>query len=111
MQLGTILVTAINAVCPIILLILLGYILKSKKFITKEFVKLSYFYNRKDRGSIAIQSGVGISQCCDEDEFLGYLVFLDVLTTKFAEAVIHIEEISQEEYQRKLKNGMNQKNM
>ena len=40
MQLGTILLTAINAVCPIILLILLGYVLKNKKFITKEFVKV-----------------------------------------------------------------------
>lgn len=75
------------------------------------YYELSYFYNRKDRGSIVIQSGVGRSQCCDEDEFLEYLVFLDVLTTKFAEAVIHIEEISQEEYQRKLNNGMNRKNM
>lgn len=66
------------------------------------YYELSYFYNRKNRGSIVIQSGVGRSQCCDEDDFLEYLVFLNVLTPQFAEAVICIEEISQEEYQRKV---------
>lgn len=39
MELGHILITAINAVLPIILLILLGYILKQKKFLTEDFVK------------------------------------------------------------------------
>lgn len=67
------------------------------------YYELSYFYNRKNRGSIVIQSGVKRSQCCDDDDFLQYLVFLDVLTLQFAEAVISIEEISQEEYQRKAK--------
>lgn len=66
------------------------------------YYELSYFYNRKNKGSIVIQSGVGKSQCCDEDDFLEYLVFLDALTPQFAEAVISIEEISQEEYQRKV---------
>lgn len=40
MQLAHILFTAINAVLPIILLILLGYFLKQKGFITKDFVKI-----------------------------------------------------------------------
>ncbi len=40
MQLTHILFTAVNAVLPIILLILLGYLLKQKGFITKEFVKI-----------------------------------------------------------------------
>lgn len=39
MGLSVILVTAVNAVVPVVLLILLGYILKQKKFITKDFVK------------------------------------------------------------------------
>lgn len=40
MQLAHILFTAVNAVLPIILLILLGYFLKQKGFITKDFVKI-----------------------------------------------------------------------
>lgn len=39
MGLSVILVTAVNAVVPVVLLILLGYLLKQKKFITKDFVK------------------------------------------------------------------------
>ena len=39
MQLNTILLTAINAVFPIILLIVLGYFLKSRNLFTQEFVK------------------------------------------------------------------------
>ena len=35
-----ILSTAINAVMPIILLILLGYMLKQKGFFTKDFLKI-----------------------------------------------------------------------
>lgn len=75
------------------------------------YYELSYFYNRKNRGSIVIQSGVGRSQCCDDDDFLEYLVFLDTLTPKFAEAVISIEEISQGEYQKKAKKGMRWENI
>jgi len=37
---GNILVTAVNAVMPILLLILLGYILKKKQFISEHFVKM-----------------------------------------------------------------------
>ena len=37
---GIILFTAVNAVVPVVLLILLGYILKQKNFITKDFVKI-----------------------------------------------------------------------
>ena len=37
---GVILFTAVNAVVPVVLLILLGYILKEKGFITKDFVKI-----------------------------------------------------------------------
>lgn len=37
---GIILFTAVNAVVPVVLLILLGYILKEKGFITKDFVKI-----------------------------------------------------------------------
>ena len=37
---GVILITAINAVVPVVLLILLGYILKEKGFITADFVKI-----------------------------------------------------------------------
>ena len=37
---GVILFTAVNAVVPVVLLILLGYILKEKDFITKDFVKI-----------------------------------------------------------------------
>ena len=37
---GAILATAINAVVPVVLLILLGYILKEKGFITADFVKI-----------------------------------------------------------------------
>ncbi len=40
MQLVHILMTAVNAVLPIILLILLGYILKRKDFISENFVKM-----------------------------------------------------------------------
>ena len=40
MGLSVILVTAVNAVVPVVLLILLGYLLKQKKFISKEFVKI-----------------------------------------------------------------------
>ena len=40
MELGQILVTAVNAVAPIVLLILLGYFLRQKNFITEDFVKL-----------------------------------------------------------------------
>ncbi len=40
MGLSVILVTAVNAVAPVVLLILLGYILKQKNFITKDFVKI-----------------------------------------------------------------------
>lgn len=40
MELGHIIMTAVNAVLPIILLILLGYFLRSKNFISKEFVKI-----------------------------------------------------------------------
>lgn len=39
MQLAHILMTAINAILPILLLILLGYILKRKNFISEEFMK------------------------------------------------------------------------
>ena len=39
MQLTHILMTAVNAVLPIILLILLGYLLKRKSFISDSFVK------------------------------------------------------------------------
>ena len=37
---GIILFTAVNAVVPVVLLILLGYILKEKGFITKDFVRI-----------------------------------------------------------------------
>ena len=37
---GIILITSVNAIAPIVLLILLGYILKEKGFITKDFVKI-----------------------------------------------------------------------
>ena len=37
---GIILFTAVNAVVPVVLLILLGYILKQRNFITKDFVKI-----------------------------------------------------------------------
>ncbi len=37
---SVILITAVNAVAPVVLLILLGYILKQKGFITKDFVKI-----------------------------------------------------------------------
>ena len=40
MKLGIVLFTAINAVLPIILLIILGYILKEKKFLNENFVKV-----------------------------------------------------------------------
>ena len=40
MGLSVILVTAVNAVVPVVLLILLGYILKQKNFINKDFVKI-----------------------------------------------------------------------
>ena len=40
MSLGLILLTAVNAVMPIILLILLGYLLKRAGFLTKEFLKI-----------------------------------------------------------------------
>ena len=40
MQLGQIILTAVNAILPIILLILLGYILRQKNFVSKEFVKI-----------------------------------------------------------------------
>ena len=40
MKLTHILITAVNAVLPIILLILLGYILKRKNFISENFVKM-----------------------------------------------------------------------
>ena len=40
MGLSVILVTAVNAVAPVVLLILLGYILKQKGFINKDFVKI-----------------------------------------------------------------------
>ena len=37
---GVILFTAVNAVVPVVLVILLGYILKEKGFLTKDFVKI-----------------------------------------------------------------------
>jgi len=37
---GIILFTAVNAVAPVVLLILLGYVLKEKKFFTKDFLKI-----------------------------------------------------------------------
>ena len=40
MNIGIVLFTAINAVLPIILLILLGYILKEKKFLNENFTKV-----------------------------------------------------------------------
>lgn len=40
MKLTDILVTAVNAVMPIILVILLGYLLKRAKFLSKEFLKI-----------------------------------------------------------------------
>ena len=40
MQLAHILFTAVNAVTPIILLILLGYMLRKKGFISRDFVKI-----------------------------------------------------------------------
>ena len=40
MQLAHILFTAVNAVVPIVLLIVLGYFLKKKNFISEEFVKI-----------------------------------------------------------------------
>lgn len=40
MIMGIILFTAVNAVVPVVLLILLGYILKEKGFINKDFVKI-----------------------------------------------------------------------
>ena len=40
MGLSVILFTAVNAVVPVVLLILLGYILKQKKFINADFVKI-----------------------------------------------------------------------
>lgn len=40
MQLMNILMTAINAILPILLLILLGYILKQKNFISENFIKM-----------------------------------------------------------------------
>ena len=40
MGLSVILFTAVNAVVPVVLLILLGYILKQKNFINKDFVKI-----------------------------------------------------------------------
>ena len=40
MSLSTILFTAVNAVAPVILLILLGYFLKTRGFLTKEFLKV-----------------------------------------------------------------------
>ena len=40
MNLGHILMTAVNAVLPIILLILLGYLLKKRAFISEGFVKM-----------------------------------------------------------------------
>lgn len=40
MKLTDILITAVNAVMPIILVILLGYLLKRKGFLSKEFLKI-----------------------------------------------------------------------
>lgn len=40
MSISTILFTAVNAVTPVILVILLGYYLKTKGFLTKEFLKI-----------------------------------------------------------------------
>ena len=40
MGLSVILLTAVNAVVPVVLLILLGYILKQKNFINKDFVRI-----------------------------------------------------------------------
>ena len=40
MPLSTILITAVNALFPLIITILLGYILKSKGFLTKEFLRV-----------------------------------------------------------------------
>ena len=39
-MLGRILITAINAIVPIVLLILLGYVLKKKEFINDNFIKI-----------------------------------------------------------------------
>lgn len=39
-MLGRILITAVNAITPIVLLILLGYVLKKKEFINDNFVKI-----------------------------------------------------------------------
>lgn len=40
MELAHILATAVNAVVPIILLIVLGYLLRTRKFISEGFVKI-----------------------------------------------------------------------
>lgn len=40
MQLGLVLSTAVNAIAPIVLLILFGYWLRSKGFLSPEFVKM-----------------------------------------------------------------------
>ena len=40
MSLSTILITAVNALFPLIITILLGYFLKQKGFLTKEFLRV-----------------------------------------------------------------------
>ena len=40
MSLSTILITAVNALFPLIITILLGYFLKRKGFLTKEFLRV-----------------------------------------------------------------------
>ena len=49
MGLSVILVTAINAVVPVVLLILLGYILKEKGFFTQDFVKIGELFEKHFR--------------------------------------------------------------
>ena len=40
MSLSTILITAVNALFPLIITILMGYMLKRKGFLTKEFLRV-----------------------------------------------------------------------
>ena len=49
MNIGIVLYTAINAVLPIILLIILGYILKEKKFLNENFANVKCSYVKLER--------------------------------------------------------------
>lgn len=62
------------------------------------YYELVYFYNRKNSGSIYVNTDKSIKDFIGEDEFLDYIIGEGKITYQEAQQVTEVNDITKDEY-------------